>query len=99
MEAMMVEVTEAMMEVMEAMMEMMKAMMEVMEAMMMEVMEAMVVEVKLSASPASTAATVTLPGTLMVARMTTLPAVSFKWTARQSIGNGVSFEAARAIAF
>ena len=61
--------------------------------------EAVAVEVKLSASPASTAATVTLPGTLMVARMTTLPAVSFKWTALQSIGKGVCLEAARAIAF
>ena len=61
--------------------------------------EAAAVEVKLSASPASTAPTVTLPGTSMVARMTTLPAVSFKLTARQSIGNGVCFEAARAIAF
>ena len=43
------------------------------------------VEVKLAASPASTEATVTLPGTSMVARMITLPAVICKWTARQSI--------------
>ena len=61
--------------------------------------EAAVVEVKLWASPASTAATVTLPGTAMVARTTTLPAVISNWTACQSIGYGVCFEAARAIAF